>query len=98
MNVGFSGSDEKRLLSGSHRTCSVQETLARILPIKHRFGISRVANVTGLDHIGLPVVIAVRPNARSIAISQGKGRTLDHAKASAVMEAIETSPRNIMII
>lgn len=89
MNAGFSGSDEKRLSSGSHRTCSVQETLARILPIKHRFGISRVANVTGLDHIGLPVVIAVRPNARSIAISQGKGRTLDHAKASAVMEAIE---------
>ena len=89
MNVLFSGNDEKQLLSGSHRTCSVQETLARILPIKHKFGISRVANVTGLDHIGLHVVIAVRPNARSIAISQGKGRTLDHAKASAVMEAIE---------
>ncbi|WP_298920094.1 YcaO-like family protein [uncultured Roseobacter sp.] len=71
------------------RVCSAEETLARILPLKHKFGITRVANVTGLDSLSLPVVIAVRPNARSIAISQGKGRTLAHAKASAVMEAIE---------
>lgn len=89
MSVEYSGSDKKQLLAGSHRTCSVDETLAQILPIKHKFGITRVANVTGLDRVGLPVVIAVRPNARSIAVSQGKGRTLDHAKASAVMEAIE---------
>ena len=33
--------------------------------------------------------MVTRPNARSIAVSQGKGPTLDAAKASGVMEAIE---------
>ncbi|WP_299829767.1 YcaO-like family protein [uncultured Roseobacter sp.] len=80
---------EKQFLKGSQRICAASDTLARILPLKHKFGITRLANVTGLDSVGLPVVIAVRPNARSIAISQGKGMTLAHAKASALMEAIE---------
>ena len=52
-------------------------------------GITRVANVTGLDRIGIPVALAVRPNSKSVAVSQGKGTTLQHAKASAMMEAIE---------
>lgn len=80
---------EKKLLAGSQRICAASETLARILPLKHKFGITRLANITGLDKLGVPVVMAIRPNARSIAISQGKGMTLDHAKASALMEAIE---------
>jgi ribosomal protein S12 methylthiotransferase accessory factor len=53
-------------------------------------GITRIANVTGLDHIGLPVVMVIRPNSRSIAVSQGKGLDLDSAEASGVMEAVET--------
>lgn len=52
-------------------------------------GITRLANVTGLDNIGIPVVMACRPNSRSLAVSQGKGLDLDAAKASAVMESIE---------
>ncbi|MDW3223132.1 MAG: YcaO-like family protein [Paracoccaceae bacterium] len=76
-------------MQASHRVCSVEETLARILPMKHEFGITRIANVTGLDRVNIPVAIAIRPNARSIAISQGKGRTYAHAKTSALMEAIE---------
>ena len=52
-------------------------------------GITRVANVTGLDRIGVPVVMVVRPNSRSVAVSQGKGLTLAAAKASGVMEAAE---------
>lgn len=56
----------------------------------HRMGITRIANVTGLDLVGIPVAQAVRPNARSNAVSQGKGLDLDSAKASALMEAIET--------
>ena len=52
-------------------------------------GITRIANVTGLDRIGVPVVMVCRPNSRSLAVSQGKGLTLDAAKASGVMEAIE---------
>jgi len=52
-------------------------------------GITRLANVTGLDRIGIPVVQAVRPNSRSLSVSQGKGVDMDSAKASAMMEAFE---------
>jgi YcaO-like protein with predicted kinase domain len=65
-------------------------TLARVQPLLRPMGITRVANITGLDHVGLPVVNVVRPNARSNAVSQGKGLNLEAAMASGVMEAIET--------
>lgn len=52
-------------------------------------GITRVADVTGLDSIGVPVAMAYRPNARSLAVSPGKGLNLVAAKTSAIMEAIE---------
>src|SRR6266571_3226631 len=58
----------------------------RVAPI---MGITRVANVTGLDSIGVPVVMVCRPNSRSVAVSQGKGLDLAAAKASGLMEAIE---------
>ena len=58
-------------------------------PFLAQMGITRLANVTGLDTIGIPVVMACRPNARSLAVSQGKGLDLDAAKVSAVMESIE---------
>ena len=53
-------------------------------------GITRVANLTGLDRIGLPTVMVTRPNSRSVAVSLGKGLSLAAAEASGVMEAIET--------
>jgi ribosomal protein S12 methylthiotransferase accessory factor len=52
-------------------------------------GITRLGNITGLDRIGIPVVTAVRPNSRSVSVSQGKGLDLTQAMASALMEAIE---------
>jgi ribosomal protein S12 methylthiotransferase accessory factor len=54
-----------------------------------KFGITRVADVTGLDRVGIPVAIAVRPGARSVTVSQGKGIDLDAAKVGALMEAVE---------
>jgi ribosomal protein S12 methylthiotransferase accessory factor len=53
-------------------------------------GITRVANVTYLDRIGIPVVMVCRPNARGLAVYQGKGVDLVAAKASGLMEAVET--------
>jgi YcaO-like protein with predicted kinase domain len=53
-------------------------------------GITRVANVTGLDTVGVPVVTVTRPNSRSVAVSQGKGLDLLTAKASGLMESVET--------
>ncbi|MFV3129453.1 YcaO-like family protein [Niveispirillum sp. KHB5.9] len=72
------------------RLVSAEETLDRVKPLFPLFGITRVANVTGLDTIGIPVVMVNRPNSRALAVSQGKGVTLAAAKASAVMESIES--------
>jgi YcaO-like protein with predicted kinase domain len=52
-------------------------------------GITRLGNLTGLDRIGIPVTVAVRPNSRSVSVSQGKGIDLPQALASAMMEAVE---------
>ena len=75
---------------GGHRTLAPSETIARVMPHLTRMGITRVANVTGLDRIGIPVVMVVRPNSRSIAVAQGKGIDLEAAKASGLMESLET--------
>lgn len=75
--------------SGTHRLVPPAETLARLRPLLPRIGITRIANVTGLDTIGIPVVMAIRPNSRSLSVSQGKGLDLDAAKVSALMESLE---------
>jgi ribosomal protein S12 methylthiotransferase accessory factor len=58
-------------------------------PLFQKFGITRLADITGLDEIGIPVWSAIRPNARTLAVSQGKGVDAPAAQASAVMEAVE---------
>ncbi len=75
--------------AGTHRTVAPEETLKRITPLLPAMGITRVANVTGLDRVGIPVVMVTRPNSRSVSVSQGKGTTLTAAKVSGIMEAIE---------
>ena len=61
----------------------------RVRPFAAQMGITRLGNVTGLDRIGIPVVVAVRPNSRSVSVSQGKGIELPQAMTSALMEAVE---------
>jgi ribosomal protein S12 methylthiotransferase accessory factor len=74
---------------GTHRLTTPVATLERVRHLLRSFGITRVANVTGLDAIGIPVTMVFRPNSRSLAVSPGKGLDLDAARASGVMEAIE---------
>ena len=69
---------------------TADETIARVLAHKGVLGITRVANLTGLDRTGIPVVMVCRPNARSSAVFNGKGIDIAAAKASALMEAAET--------
>ena len=52
-------------------------------------GLTRIANVTGLDYLGVPVFMSVRPNARSLSVAQGKGFDEKSARVSAFMEAVE---------
>jgi ribosomal protein S12 methylthiotransferase accessory factor len=79
----------KGFRQGTHRTAAPSETLIRFRPLASRMGITRLGNVTGLDRIGIPVVVGVRPNSRSVSVSQGKGLDLTQAMTSALMEAIE---------
>jgi YcaO-like protein with predicted kinase domain len=81
-NKGFRG--------GTERTVDPAATLARVGPLMAGMGITRVANITGLDRIGVPVVAVHRPNSRSLAVSQGKGATLLEAQLSGIMESIES--------
>ena len=73
----------------SYRSVTAGATLARLLPLLSYFGITRLANTTGLDRLGVSVVAAIRPNSKSLSVSQGKGLQLEQAKVSAIMESIE---------
>jgi ribosomal protein S12 methylthiotransferase accessory factor len=76
-------------VGGAIRERPVEETLRRLKPRLREFGITRIADVTGLDTIGIPVFTVVRPMARSLSVSQGKGVTPEFALASGIMESIE---------
>lgn len=80
----------KRDLGGTFRVCAPSETWARVSPALPRIGITRVADVTGLDRIGIPVMLCVRPAARTLTVAQGKGASRELARLSAIMESIET--------
>ncbi|MFH1158622.1 MAG: YcaO-like family protein [Pseudomonadota bacterium] len=77
-------------LEDEKRICPPKDTIARVMRLAPVMGITRLANITGLDTIGIPVYTAHRPNSRSLSVMQGKGYTHDAAKASALMEAVET--------
>lgn len=74
-----------------HRSISVEATWQNIRPYLAERGITRVGDITGLDRIGIPVWIAVRPNSRALSVAQGKGETAARARVAAAMEAIESS-------
>jgi uncharacterized domain len=81
---------DKTYFDGTHRACSPEETFNRNWPLAKQLGITRVADITGLDTIGIPVCVAIRPNSRGLSTSQGKGLDLFSAKTSALMESIES--------
>jgi ribosomal protein S12 methylthiotransferase accessory factor len=75
----------------THRAVSPEETLARVSEKIPLAGITRVADITNLDRIGIPVFSSIRPTAQEGAVSvyNGKGATPTEARVSAVMEGIE---------
>lgn len=75
---------------GTQRSVPPEATLARFGGLAPAMGLTRIGNVTGLDDIGIPAVVAVRPASLSVSVAMGKGLTLAHARASALMEAAET--------
>lgn len=72
------------------RSASPELTRDRVRPMLSRFGITRIADVTGLDEIGLPTWVAYRPCGRTLSVSLGTGLDPVQAWVSAAMESIET--------
>jgi ribosomal protein S12 methylthiotransferase accessory factor len=60
-------------------------------PLLPRIGVTRIADITGLDHLGIPVYSCIRPgaNRHSVSVTCGKGTGRAQARAGAVMEALE---------
>ncbi len=75
----------------TQRAVPLEETLARIEPKIPAAGITRVAEITGLDRIGIPVFSCIRPTAEdgAITVYNGKGATVEESRISGIMEGIE---------
>jgi YcaO-like protein with predicted kinase domain len=69
-------------------TAEVINALSR-RELLENFGISRVADLTDLDSIGLPVFSCVRALSKTVSIHTGKGVDRASARAGAILEAIE---------
>jgi thioglycine synthase len=80
-----------RYFGGTHRCRDPKETIKNVQGKLRAAGVTRIADITHLDRIGIPVYSAVRPGAAegSVSIYAGKGATKSQAKASAMMEAFE---------
>ncbi|WP_407380058.1 YcaO-related McrA-glycine thioamidation protein [Methanobrevibacter sp.] len=84
-------SKEIKYFKGTHRIIPPSETIANNEDKCKIAGITRITEITHLDRIGLPVFSAIRPTSQegSISIYGGKGISVEHAKASAMMEGFE---------
>ena len=78
-----------RVAGTSVRTSSADASIARVTPYLKDYGITRVANVTHLDRVGVPVHTALKPLGTTLSNGSGKGLTMEASKISAIMEAIE---------
>lgn len=70
-------------------TASLQTMLTLLQQRFKQMGITRIANVTGLDTLGIPVAACFRPNSKLLSVSQGKGLSWEKAAVSAIMESVE---------
>jgi ribosomal protein S12 methylthiotransferase accessory factor len=78
-----------RRWEGTHRVISPDQTWLAVQPLLESAGITRVADLTWLDDLGIPTVQAVRPASLTLSVSQGKASTYRAAQVSAVMESLE---------
>lgn len=81
----------KYSLSGVERSVRPSVTVRRARARLAAIGVTKVADVTDLDRVGVPNFMTVRPHDLGPGISyyNGKGRTRSDAHAGALMEALE---------
>jgi putative methanogenesis marker protein 1 len=82
---------KKIYTNDTQRAVPPETTLARIEGLLPAAGITRVADITSLDRVGIPVFSSIRPTAGigAVSVYNGKGATPAEAKVSAMMEGIE---------
>ena len=68
---------------------SPEDTLKAIDPWLKKCGVSRLADLTDMDNIGIPVYASIRPDSKSLKVDSGKGTTKEQARCSAAMESLE---------
>ena len=80
-----------RYFGCTHRAIDPDNTIKNVESKLRIAGVTRIAEITHLDRIGIPVYSAIRPAAAEGAVSiyAGKGATKSQAKASAMMESFE---------
>ncbi|HEV2575711.1 MAG TPA: YcaO-like family protein [Acidobacteriaceae bacterium] len=77
-------------VDGIERFVPAAETVCLAAGVAESLGVTRVADITGLDRVGIPVYSSVVPNSEDlISVYNGKGLRPIDARAGALMEAIE---------
>ncbi|WP_135610743.1 YcaO-related McrA-glycine thioamidation protein [Methanococcoides sp. AM1] len=78
-------------MDGTQRVLDEEATLGNTKPHLKEIGVTRIASITDLDRLGIPVFSAIRPSAAEGAISiySGKGASETQARISAMMESFE---------
>ena len=79
----------KRYRGTAHRLRPPEETFALVSPHLKGLGITRVADLTGLDRLDIPVYCAFTPDDPMLQAAWGKGAAATDAAVSACMEAVE---------
>jgi ribosomal protein S12 methylthiotransferase accessory factor YcaO len=83
--------EPKYSTSGVERSVRPAATIRRARAVLDTIGVTKVADVTDLDRVGIPNFMTVRPHDLGPGISyyNGKGTTRADAYAGALMEAVE---------
>jgi ribosomal protein S12 methylthiotransferase accessory factor len=78
-------------IDGTQRVLDENSTFERTKDNLKSIGVTRIASITDLDRLGIPVFSSIRPSAADGAISvySGKGNTETQARISAMMEGFE---------
>jgi thioglycine synthase len=87
---GLALRSRKKFGKASAKVRSVHDTLDDIIPLCGKIGVTRITNITFMDRLYIPNYSVVLPGTDdTFWVYGGKGITAEHAKASAIMEAIE---------
>ncbi|HEX5284233.1 MAG TPA: YcaO-like family protein [Bryocella sp.] len=77
-------------IDGIERSVPAAQTLSVAITVAESLGVTRTADITGLDRVGIPVYSSIVPDSEdNLSVYNGKGLRPIDAKAGALMEAIE---------